>query len=1288
MRLDKFRIFDKKGSNLNIFTVYDIVIGLKSNYQNSFGAEVYAITNPIGFIEEAVIKSSGWEYSPTTTLTINDPYIGTTRDLTSTEASLYFVDVSVFNPFPSNSLGIGDIVFDISTLYYYPTNRFSCAIFTKPVSVDLVETEHLTFFVEDMPGIYIRPFEVASELVFKFIDGDAEIKLFEVDVNTQTIVWTDELIFDISQYIENQPIVINIGFKAGDEGVFERRLKIYHRYSNIDYIIGEVVINSQAIGKDARFDALISNFGLPDPKAIPHLFKEADINEANPDWLLLNYKSKHIILEHSQIMPYIGTYKALINAIKWLGYEDIKIKEWFRNVKDNTKLSLYVPYEAIDRTKTILYFTPDERKNLKKLNELTLTYCITRETGVLDAWGVPEVEECYDYNLNEILIKLKSLKEWLERYIIGVNARIVDITGEGVYFERFQNLIYATEDIGHRAAYSMSLTPYTISNDSELIAGDSSINLTLLELQQMQIGDFGGLRFQDIIDYCWDPSNGAFSLSDTSLFWDPSTIFVGPTYAYSIPGIYSMQWKASVEKTDAAVVNTEFVTAPLFIYENDIRFYNINDVSTVFYDVSANIDVTIEMGFLRDPSIEEWEDNISYSIYPNFILNLNASSTRQLIGNSIFTVLDGSGYVYTKTQNIPFNPNINPVQFGTDAETTIFSQTDTVLESQVQSGYVVESSVGDIYYLAGELSLQPDTSSLLYYAYDLNYKVPLFVIGGYKWTDINGANYTLDKNYYLEILDGNIKMEKYIAEPSTFLNDSSAYRLERHYINFNYDTSLAEQKITLNVVYESPLFPLSLYDPSIYYNIGPDQALVVDNSIYNLPVNYTGNYNIEVFGWNGNNTLFYNFKKDNYKVWNKYPTILNYLDTNCGLDNLSACHLSILSTSDLSTLTNANKYPIFDKLLSLYGLKLLQDVNDKYYISVPSISYFIDIPDSGSNARFLNLTEKCSSVNNITGNIVWDPDYQKFYPNDVTVLLKINTFNNSLLVESSANVLTANNNTGIMQVNSILPSIEIDPSSDVYLINDTERQIFSIENDYNNKTITIDVSNYEFLNNQLVNLIISDVCLGYTWGSAFRVLEDASLLPDPIFYKGITHKLLGNIPQFVEDNSTRYIVSVKHAWTTFVDFNIEIDYATEVNNYFRIYLKDDYFHQYYLDSTFVYINVPFDQNYVIQQWYDPSTDFNLIDSSFYSYTKSITIEPSTLVIFDSYYDSSNYLLNGKNIWSLTDHESNKLIFRVFNKVVPFIFEKLGTYDVKLESYDSYGNIRTKEFEGLIIVQNA
>lgn len=1231
MRADNWKIFSKTGSNLNSYT--DAFLDLKfiTDVQNASGAEGYALTDPSGLIYDTVISNSGWNYDSATQVEMTYAFSDYSEVLSSAEASINFIDVSIFSPDPQNVQGIGSVVIDSSTDFEYPSVLFASAVFMDPVSVQLVETEHLSLLEEVSTGFYIRPYDpINGTLVFRFSDGDPEIKLFEVDQDAQTLIWAEELIFDVSGYLPGEPLVLNLGFRSEDEGVFERKLRGYHRIDGEDYQIMEILVNAQSIGPDERFDTLAQDFGLPNPKDTPHLFKEADINEAMPDWELLNYKGKHIVLEQAQIMPYIGTYKALINSIKWLGYEDIKVKEWFKDVKESKKLSLYVPYEAADRTKTILYFSPEERKNLKKLNELSLVYCITRETGEIDEWGNPLVEECYEYNISEILTKLKALKDWLEKNIIGVNARITDVTGEGVYFERFRNFIYATQNVGNTAIYSQSLTPETLEEASELSRGEASIGLTLRELTQTEVVDYSNLRIGDLLQYYWDPSNGAFSIEDASaLWWDPSTVLVGAPFRYPFYDLFDIQWKASVEKSEAGVLGPEFVTNSLFVYDNDLKFYDVLDSSSVFFDSSTGLNIYLQEAYLRDASNDNWLDSISYSIYSDPCDN---------------------------------------------------------------SKYIVESSMGYIWKTWGYVSLTPDTNSFLQYAFDDNYKAPLLTMKNFKFTDVSGnvIDFENDKAYYLDIEDGNIGMRSYINEPSALFNDPSIYRKEEYFINFNYDTSLAEQKITLNVVYTSPKSPLYLYDPSAYYAAKVDpsnnditSAVLIDNSVYNMHVNHIGPYHIEIFGWDGQNNTYRNFLREEYDVWTKFPTIWSYLDTSCGADpNLILCPSSFLSPADISALVEANLYPIFDRQVPLQGLTLEQDIEGKYYIKVPSISYFVDLPDPGSIAKFYNMTERV--VSRSGDNFVVDSDFQSFYFDDTLNLVLFDKGQYYFIDEVSGNI------TGIVNVGDqytltipgVPPEFVTDSSTEVYVLNDTRRDTENPVNDIENKTLDIDIDSYVFDPTQLVGILIDDVCTGYTWGSSFKVLDSSSVTGPGGFH----HQFQGNIPEFILADPSRYEVTAKHAFSTFADFNIDIESATEVDNNFNIYLEDTYFHQYYLDNTFVYVNVLFDQERVLDQWYDPSTDGYMVTGPYYPRTDSITVEPSTLVILDAFYDPSNYMLNQKNIWTVKEKESDDILFRVHNKSVPYIFTDPGVFDVVVEAYDQFGNLKKQEFEGLIIVQ--
>jgi hypothetical protein len=1157
-----------------------------------------------------------------------------------------------------------------------------------------------------------------------------EISLFSVNEEEQTIVWTNQLIFDTSIHQANSPITINIGFRSDSEGVYERKLRIYHVINNVYYLLAEILVNAESIGEDERFRTLLGNFGLPDPKDFPKLFKETDINEDLPDWELVNQKSKHMILEHDHIMPYIGTYKALINAIKWLGYEDIFIREWFKNVKDDKLLSLLVSYDAKERSQTILRFDSTQRKVLKKLNQLSLNYCLTRETGEKDEWGTPLTENCYEYNIQEVFMKLMALKTWLEKNIIGVNCRITDITGEGIYIERYHNLIYSTDNIGFKYSVRETMTPKPLSVSSELVRGDASVRLTLHELMNKSVKEVT-CSFGAMIDHLWDPSTGlTYHLNDASaLAIDPTLtkfLKMGSLFSYPFRDLKDIQWKLSVEKPYAGVIGCEQVTNPLFIYENEIKFYNTLDTSSIFHDVSTDLNLLLESAYFRDPSIDVWEDSIAWTLSPNASAN----------------------------------------------------------------GFTLESSTGVTVLFDSYMNLVPNANAKLQYAVDANYKVPLLSVENFTFRDASSVIHSFSRDYFIDIVDGKIAMD--------------AAGNNQLFINFQYDTSLSEQMITLNAVYQSDRIPLFIVDPSEYYWADPvgmsggnsSTYMKSDNNIHTMTVNHIGDYHVEIFGWDGFNTLFYNKTNDLYNVWIKTPTIYTLLDTCVNTISVS----TNISFVEVNKLISQNPYPIYDKNIVLQGLTVKIDSKGEPYVQIPSITYFQDVPEPGSKNRFFNLTERVLAITD--SSIVIDSDYQNFYKGDSVNLVKFNKNKYELVAEASSYVSNVSGNVLIMD--NVSNSISIDSSSDVYILNNTYRSTRLATNNYNTNNLDIDISGYTFRKNQLVALIITDTCTNYSWGSSYRVLSSPTPIewlqpPATWFLNGLsairpytswissglnvysavqtvvdsysnglsssfsiaaggtltvsgflthnsgshpyfvikdnigsvsdsyalvdgsntvtltatrnsttaylvietnnvtnysftgsvaelstrTHTLDSLLPQHFIDDASRYKIEAKHAFSTYANFTIDTAVASEKNNKFDVYLKDSYCHEYYLDDTFVFVNVLFDQEKVNAQWYNPSD--GLFNDSFYFFEKPIIVDTSTLVILKSQYDSSTYMLNHKNIWTVKENISKDIVFKVYNDVVPYVFNTNGYYDVVCEAYDSYGNLEKKTYEGLIHV---
>ena len=196
----------------------------------------------------------------------------------------------------------------------------------------------------------------------------------------------------------------------------------------IDKLIGRFNIHSQTEIEDIRYKIELSNTGhLVDPYDT-FIFKEYDINEQGIDWTFLNRKRKEMLMVRDQIFPYVGSYKSIINAINFFGYNDLELYEYYRNININSKdfyklFKVEIP-DIFDNSVPgwkendfIKHTLPNP--NFETTNLFNLTFKITDKEGT----------NVLQYSLAEVLMKLQGLKIWLEKKIVPITHRILDITG-------------------------------------------------------------------------------------------------------------------------------------------------------------------------------------------------------------------------------------------------------------------------------------------------------------------------------------------------------------------------------------------------------------------------------------------------------------------------------------------------------------------------------------------------------------------------------------------------------------------------------------------------------------------------------------------------------------------------------------------------------------------------------------------------------------------------------------------------------------------------------------------
>jgi hypothetical protein len=278
----------------------------------------------------------------------------------------------------------------------------------------------------------------------------------------------------VTSVVTSEAMKIGVAINAfsGGEGVYQRKLIVEDISTSSPTKIFEVDFYGQIIGEDERLKVLLDNFGKSINLEDSLIFRDHNPAEPLPNYIELNQKRKELLLVRDDIFNYLGAYRGLINAIKFFGYQDLTIKEYwlnlnFRSTNDmnqtiisnktvydqlitsgfindaiasqgNGKYKQVVTYGLFDGEYRLDLSNPGVElpsNTWKKTSLFSLVYNLNKIVpGEFDEYGYPVVEDNFLFDPEEVLIKLYGLKRKLQQGFLPTNSKIVDISGEGVYF--------------------------------------------------------------------------------------------------------------------------------------------------------------------------------------------------------------------------------------------------------------------------------------------------------------------------------------------------------------------------------------------------------------------------------------------------------------------------------------------------------------------------------------------------------------------------------------------------------------------------------------------------------------------------------------------------------------------------------------------------------------------------------------------------------------------------------------------------------------------------------------
>ena len=875
-------------------------------------------------------------------------------------------------------------VFKENSTVGFPSTTFLTSVTFDKVSTSLAETQSLFVLGKktsrnEVGVISEESFEPIKDIDKDFADNykllffidtrnQNDFKFFTVNENNDEITWSNKIELDLndtSNSIHSNNFRVNIAFRTQQEGIYSENIIVFLVDKNENNVtpVGTIEMHAEAVGEDERYQTLFTNFGLP-PTTSLDVFNNIDKSEALTDYQQYNINAKHLFLNYADIFPYVGTYKALVNAVKTLGYTDIFFKEWYKEIGKDIPNTGFVAYDMTygsDKNANVIgNLSIDERIKLKKLNWLSMIYKINEELAEQpeDKYGFPQIQKIYGYNDPSIIAKLISLKEWLEKYIIGVNCRIIDVGGEGIYYERYPLDTYGTyQKIIEWNNDEKNLAPDIDLNETNTTLIDSSaniyVNINPNNDNKTTLESISERTFSSFCEGVFD-EKGIYSRSTNSNRDD--LIYAGNTLDFA-DRFKTYQIKAS-SKLESFIFNDEYIlktdkekSASLRVNNDLIKFspYDLYNGASQYSIFKNPPIIKIESGNIRKKS----------SSWNNVIYKINASQSDE----------DGISYVLDDVLNhkstafndyITLIPPTHDELNNNDEFVTLIpngsSVKDTFERITKETIAKSDSSSGEPYHTFESVN----TTYGLRYAIDDFYHLPMFMIRDYKF-DLKGNdidNIHQEQEYVLEILDGKM-----------IFNDYDGERNKTIYLNFNFDKKTNKQTVEVNIEYLSDTFSFGKYlDTDVItnftygktynqfienYKSNPETAISynLENNkefIKSIKVNNTGEFIVDVYGLDIHNNIFAAKCHTNPKVYMPEISMTTYSNYKSG----NASKIDDNTKSDL--IDNFSEFCIYDTNYLITDVVKDSSLSIKY----PTYSYSLKTPNEDDIVNFMDIKDR------------------------------------------------------------------------------------------------------------------------------------------------------------------------------------------------------------------------------------------------------------------------------------------------------------------------------------------
>lgn len=262
------------------------------------------------------------------------------------------------------------------------------------------------------------------------------------NVTTSTIPYPDEV--DPTKYLN----YFWIGCCSNIAG--ERTVEV--KIDNDKYI----TIGADFYGEEETLQKNMENFGVEIPSIFQKALFPVNLREDLNENIILNRKRRELLTEYWDLIANKGSYKSLINSLKFFEYGDlVRIEEYWKRIEAGKDIYLGDDLEDVLDDRIIELIT-----SLKRTTYCGLYFLLNKYADGLDSENNPNTKQLDEITMRwieeDIALKMTLLGNFFSTYFMPIHLDLLHSSIERRVFTLSHN-IYSSSNISRRDYYNCNM---------------------------------------------------------------------------------------------------------------------------------------------------------------------------------------------------------------------------------------------------------------------------------------------------------------------------------------------------------------------------------------------------------------------------------------------------------------------------------------------------------------------------------------------------------------------------------------------------------------------------------------------------------------------------------------------------------------------------------------------------------------------------------------------------------------------------------------------------------------